>query len=136
MFKKLKYKIRTLVILTFSLSFIFIGIISYTAIRTVIYDNFIDISVKNVSQKYNNILIYMKLIEETSKQVSKNPDIIAILKGHGYDTSIVSILDNVKQTHIGVLGTALFDVSGTVYLSNYVTAYPQLTDLKNNSVVR
>jgi hypothetical protein len=131
MFKKLKFKIRNLVILIFSLSIIFIATISYMTIRSVIYDNFVDLSVKNISQKTNNIEIYFKLIEETSKQVSMNPDIINLLKEPNYDTNKVPILSNID----GVLGTALIDIYGKEYLSSYVTSYPSLEEIKNNDVL-
>lgn len=135
MFDKLKFKIGSLVILTFSLCFIIMGVISYSVIRTVIYDNFIDFSVKNINQKINNIKIYSKFIEETSKQVTANPDTIRILKHQESLLNIVYLLDSVKQSHLGVLGVALFDTSGTTYLSNYTTAYPPLSKLLNNEVV-
>lgn len=135
MFDKLKFRINSLVILTFSLSFIIIGVISYSVIRTVIYDNFIDFSVKNINQKINNIKIYSKFIEETSKQVTANPDTIRVLKHQESTLNIVNVLDSVNQSHLGVLGVALFDTSGTTYLSNYTTAYPPLSKLLKNDVI-
>lgn len=135
MFDKLKFRINSLVILTFSLSFIIIGVISYSVIRTVIYDNFIDFSVKNINQKINNIKIYSKFIEETSKQVTANPDTIHVLKRQESTSNIINVLDSVNQSHFGVLGVALFDTSGTTYLSNYTTAYPSLSKLLGNDVI-
>lgn len=135
MFDKMKFKIKNLVILTFSVGFIIIGIASYSVIRSVIYDNFIDFSEKNITQKINNINIYSKFIEETSKQISTNLDVISFLTNKDNHVNVVDYLDSVKQSHFGILGVALFDISGTGYLSNYTSSYPSLNDLEHNDTL-
>src|ERR1700738_3197567 len=80
MFKKLTYKIERIVISIFILGCLITGIISYLAIKTIIYYNFVDLSLKNSTQNIDNVAAYEKLIEESSKLVSTNPLIIEALK--------------------------------------------------------
>lgn len=135
MFDRMNFKIKSLVILTVSLGFIIIGIASYSIIRSVIYDNFIDFSEKNINQKISNINIYSSFITETSKQISTNMDVISFLTNNDEHVNVIEYLDSVKQSHFGILGVALFDTLGTCYLSNYTSSYPSLADLKQNTAL-
>jgi hypothetical protein len=130
MFKKLKIKILSFVTLTLSLCILLVGFISYMAIRNIIYDNFISLSVKSTMQKMDTARMYLKLIEETSRQVSKNPRIIEALQKQNFDASTKLILDSLKLSYSGILGVTLFNSSDESFSSNNISSYPTLEQLK------
>lgn len=132
MFKKLKRKILSLIVLTLTLSLIVVGLISYTAIKEIAYNNFIDLSINGVAQKVENVQIYLKLIEETSKQISKSPYIIESLQQQNFESTLASSLDGLKLSYSGILGVTLYDRFGASRASNNVTSYPALEQLRHN----
>ncbi|MBC8060073.1 MAG: cache domain-containing protein [Clostridiaceae bacterium] len=133
MFKKLKYKIEKIVISIFILGCLITGIISYLAIKTIIYYNFIDLSLRNSTQNIDNAAAYEKLIEESAKIVSTNPLIIEALKHPSSDEKttekIKASLNSIRMMSQNIMGVMLFDSQSNPYISENISAPPSIEDL-------
>lgn len=136
MFKKLKFKIEGIVILIFTTCIIVLSVVSFFTLRSIIFDNFTNLTSKSFSQSIDNVSTYMKLIEESSKLVSQNENIVNILGSPNYDTSTSKILNIAKNTQSGILGIALLDCDGNEYSSENVSSYPSLDSLDRNKDIK
>lgn len=128
MFNKLKFKVQGIVIIIFTLGSLIISITTYFALKSIVYNNFVSLSSKSYTQNIDNITMYRKLIEESSKLITQNTNILGVLTSP-YVYNISTILDITQTSYPGILGVALIDASGNEYLSDNVAGYPKFDTL-------
>lgn len=131
MFKSLELKIKCLITVALAICFIVVSVVSYFSIKRIGFDNFSNLSVKYIMQKNINFELYMKYIEETSKQITMNPQTLEILKEHNADNNFIASLDEMKLSDSNILGVALFWKEGDSITSRNASAYPRLELLRS-----
>lgn len=132
MFKKLELRIKSIVIITLALCFVFVGAISYSSIKKIIYDNFIQLSVQCINQQNKNVLLYMKLIEETSKQISKSPQVIEALQSTNYSQDMGQFLEEMQSLNSSIKDISVYGVHGNIYKSTETYSLKDSDSLSSN----
>jgi hypothetical protein len=96
----------------------------------------VNLSVQYTIQQNQNAQLYIKLIEETSKLVSDNPNMIHSLQVSGYDNTIVKVLDGVRASNLNITGISVYGENGLIYMSNNVSNIPSYSQLKSDGILR
>lgn len=132
LFKLLEKKITFIVILTVFVFVLSSGTIVYATIKSIVFNDFIQLSIRSAAEKNQNVSLYMKLVEETSKQLSHNPRIISVFESSGFDTSITSVLDNIISFSPNVIGISVYGDKCPGYTSSHVSHNSMTDSLKNS----
>ncbi len=115
MFRSLEKKIKSILLL-FIASFLIISfIVIYFIIKNNIFQNIIDFSLQNISQRDQNVELYMNYMEETTSLVVMNRQLLHELSTDARSTVIESKLDFWKTTSLDILGITIYDNYGRIY---------------------
>lgn len=132
MFKLLEKKITCIIILTVFVFVLFSCTIVYATVKNIVFNDFVQLSIRSAAEKNQNVSLYMKLVEETSKQLSHNTRIISVFESSGYDTSITSVLDNIISFNPNVIGISVYGDKCPGYTSSNVSHNSMTDNLKKS----
>lgn len=128
MFDKLEQKIRFMVILIIAFSIIISSILLYLALQRNIFNDFTQLSVQYSRQQDRNADLYLSLIEETSKLLTTDEDIIQALQRPKFDSVLVNKavakLSGIQTSSVTLTGITMYGLNQVCYSSESIGLAP------------
>lgn len=131
MFNSLGKKLTLTLSITLAVFVIFTSIILYYIISKSIYTSYVKTSIQYIHHKFENLQIYMGLVEETSKLLCNNSTILSALEEQKNRTDIATILDGINSTYndFSAVGIYLYSINGIEYSTSNITNMPHYDDI-------